>query len=96
MTDKATEQQALEKQMQVATEAIEQLALGLLKKGEVHPQLLILSLARVTGELAAGAALAGGQDVERLLGEVAEFLQEAGLAHHAMLQLETRPVAGNA
>ena len=96
MKDEAVEQPELAAQMQAATEAIEQLALGLLKKGEVHPQLLILSLARVTGELAAGAALARGEDVERVLGEVAEFVQQAGRAHHAMLQLETRPVAGNA
>ena len=96
MTDEVAEQPELAAQMQAATEAIEQLALGLLRKGEVHPQLLILSLARVTGELAAGATLAGGEDVERVLGEVAEFLQEAGRAHHDMLQLEVLPVAGSA
>jgi hypothetical protein len=46
--------------------------------------------------LGANAALEGGEDVENLLGELAEIMREAGLEHHATLQSEGLPVAGNA
>jgi hypothetical protein len=62
----------------------------------VHPQLLILAVTRVAGELGASAALASGQEVEKLLGELAEVLQQAGRDRHEMLQAELLPVAGNA
>jgi hypothetical protein len=92
------DQEQLEEQMQAATDAIRAAVLRLLRDGEVHPQLVVLAVARVAGELGASAALAGGQDVEKLLGELADVVQQAGQEHHEMLQaeMETLPVAGNA
>ena len=82
--------------METATDAIRAAVFRLLREGEVHPQLVVLAAARVAGELAASAALAAGQDAEELLGDVAAFLQQAGRAHHTMLQAEMLPVAGSA
>ena len=62
----------------------------------MHPQLLILAVTHVAGELGASAALASGQEVEELLGELAEVLRQAGREHHEMLQAELLPVAGSA
>lgn len=60
--------------MQAATDAIRTAVLRLLREGEVHPHLIVLAVARVAGELGASAALAGGQDVEKLLGELADVV----------------------
>ena len=90
------EQEELEAQMETATKAIRAVVLRLLQEGEVHPQLLILAVTRVAGELGASAALASGQEVEKLLGELAEVLQQAGRDRHEMLQAELLPVAGSA
>ena len=70
--------------------------LRLLRVGEVHPQLILLAMARVAGELAAAAALAGGEAVEPLLDKLAEVVRHAGREHHATLQAEMLPVAGSA
>jgi hypothetical protein len=70
--------------------------LRLLQEGEVHPQLLILAVAHVAGGLGASAALASGQEVEKLLGELAEVLQQAGRDHYETLQALALPVAGSA
>jgi hypothetical protein len=70
--------------------------LRLLRVGEVPPQLIVLAMARVAGELAAAAALAGGEAVEPLLDKLAEVVCHAGREHPAMLQAERLPVAGNA
>jgi hypothetical protein len=90
------EEQDLERQLRAATEALREAALRLLQAGEVHPQLIVLATARVAGELAASAALAGGEDVERLLSELAEVVRRAGREHHAALRAELLPVAGSA
>ena len=95
MTNEAIEDQDLEAQMGAATEAIRETVLRLLRAGEVHPRLIVLVVAQVTGELAA-AALAGGEDVEPLLGELAEVVRHAGREHHRTLQAERLPVAGSA
>jgi hypothetical protein len=50
----------------------------------------------VTGELAAAAALAGGQELEPLLGKLVEVVRQAGREHHRTLQAERLPVAGSA
>jgi hypothetical protein len=87
----------LEAQMGAATEAIRETVLRLLRVGEVHPQnSSSWRLARVTGELAASAALAGGEELEPLLGELAEVVRHAGREHQQTLQAETLPVAGSA
>jgi len=62
----------------------------------VHPQLIVLTMARVAGELGASAALAGGQDVERLLDEMAGMMREAAREQRELLRAELLPVAGNA
>jgi hypothetical protein len=96
MTGEEPEQEELEAQMEAATTAIHAVVLRLLQEGRVHPQLLILAVTRIAGELGASAALASGQEVEKLLGELAEVLQQTGRDHHEMLQAELLPVAGNA
>ena len=98
MANEEPEQQELEAQMQAATDAIRAAVLRLLREGEVHPQVIVLAVARVAGEVGASAALAGGQDVEKLLGELADVVREAGQRHLETLQaeLEALPVAGNA
>ena len=66
------------------------------REGDVHPQLVVLAVARVAGELGAGAALAGGMDLETMLGELAEVVRQAGREFHETLDLETTPAAGSA
>jgi hypothetical protein len=94
--DEAEEQRDLEAQIETASEAIRGAVLRLLQEGQVHPQLIVLTMARVAGELGASAALAGGQDVEELLGELAKIMREAGREQREMLRAELLPVAGNA
>jgi hypothetical protein len=96
MIDDAPEQEGLERQMHAAADAIRAAVLRLLQDGEIHPQLVVLALARVTGEVGASAALAGGQDVETTLGKLAEVVREAGREFHEVIDLETVPPAGSA
>ena len=96
MAEDEPEQPELEAQMEVATEAIRTTVLQLLQEGRVHPQLVILAVTQIAGELGASAALASGQEVEELLGDLAGVLQQAGRDHHNMLQAELLPVAGSA
>jgi hypothetical protein len=90
------EAQELGRQMAVATDAIRAAVLQLLRQGEMHPQIIILAMARVTGELGASAGLAGGQDLEALLRELAAVVCEAGREHHEALQAIELLVAGSA
>lgn len=94
--DEAEEQQDLEAQVEIATETIRGAVLRLLREGKVHPQLIVLTAARVAGELGASAALASGQDIEGLLDEMVTIMREAGREHREMLRAEVLPVAGNA
>jgi hypothetical protein len=98
MANEEPEEQELEEQMEVAVNAIRAAVLRLLREGEVHPHIIIMAAAQVTGELGASAALAGGQDAEAMLGDLAEALWQAGREHHETLQaeLEALPVAGSA
>ena len=96
MAKEEPEQEELEAQMEAATEAIRATVLRLLQEGRVHPQLLILAVTQIAGELGASAALASGREVEELLGELAKVLQQAGRDHHETLQGLALPVAGNA
>ncbi len=96
MTDEETEDPDLEAQMRAATEALRETVLRLLRVGEVHPQLIVLVVARVVAELAASAALAGGEELEPLLDKLVEVVRHAGREHHRTLQAERLPVAGNA
>ena len=46
------------------------------------------ALARVTGEVGAGAALKGGQDPEELLGELAEVVRQTGREFREAVEAE--------
>jgi hypothetical protein len=97
MTNEAAEDQDFETPMRAATETLCATVLRLLHAGEVQPPLILLAMARMTGELAAAAAaLAGGQDGEPLLGELAKVMRHAGREHHQTLQAERLPLAGSA
>ncbi len=96
MAEDEPERPELEAQMEAATTAIRAAILRLLQEGAVHPQLLILAVTQIAGELGASAALASGQEVEELLGDLAGVLQQAGRDHHEVLQAELLPVAGSA
>src|SRR4051795_12144020 len=96
MTDDETEQNELEEQLWTATEELQKAVMRLFQDGEVHPHLVVLALARVTGEVGAGTALAGEQDPEELLGELAEVVRRAGREFREIVQAEALPTAGNA
>jgi hypothetical protein len=94
--EEETEAQELEKQAQAAADAIRATVLRLLRDGEVHPHLIVLAVARVAGELGASAALAAGEDVEAMLGDLAEVLRQAGQDQRETLRTEMLPMAGSA
>jgi hypothetical protein len=77
-------------------EAIQKAVLGLLQDGETDPRLIMLALAHVTGELAAAAALAGDEDLEQMLADIAEIVRRVGRGHHEELQAVAMPTAGSA
>jgi len=94
--EEAEQQDELAAQLQAATEAFQRTAGRLLREGEMHPQLIVLAAARVAGELGAGMALADGLDPEELLGELADFMRQAGLGFREMVEAAALPTAGNA
>jgi hypothetical protein len=96
MEGEGPERQEAQDQVRAALEAMQGTALRLLQEGETHPQLMVLAAAMAAGQLAAATALAGGQDVEEALGELAEVMVQSGRDHHEMLRAELLPVAGNA
>jgi hypothetical protein len=96
MEDEEPERREAEDQVRAALDAIQGTVLRLLQEDETHPQLMVLSVAMAAGQLAAATALAGGQDVEEALGELAEIVVQAGRDQHEMLQAELLPVAGSA
>ena len=57
---------------------------------------VVLALARVTGEVGAGAALAGEHDPEDLLGELAEVVRRAGREFGDTVRAAMLPTAGSA
>src|SRR5215208_4295024 len=94
--DEEAEQPDLERQMEADSDAIRAAVLRLLKKGEAHPRVIVLAVARVAGELGAATALAGGEDAGEVLEGLAEVVREAGLEHHEVLRAATLPTAGSA
>ena len=62
MIGEEAERQALEAQMQAATEIITEEVRRMLHEDEIHPELIVRVVDRVAGELTAAATLAGGQD----------------------------------
>ena len=97
LTDEETaEQDELEEQFWTATEELQRAVMRLFQDRDIHPHVMVLALARVTGEVGAGTALAGGQDSEELLGELAEVVRRAGREFYETVQAEALPTAGNA
>ena len=94
--EEETGAQELHQQAQAAADAIRATVLRLLQDGEIDPRLIVLAVARVVGELGASAALASGEDVEVVLGGLAEALQRAGHDQQEALLTEMLPVAGRA
>src|SRR3954451_9438249 len=90
------ERDELEAQFQTATEGLQKAVMRLFQDSDIHPHVMVLALARVTGEVGAGTALAGGQDPEELLGELVEVVRQAGREFQEMLEAEALPTAGSA
>ena len=97
MTGEETAEQAeLEEQFWTATGELQKTVMRLFQDSDIEPYLVVLALARVTGEVGAGAALAGDQDPEELLDDLAEVVRRAGREFQEMVRAETLPTVGNA
>src|SRR3954453_11340858 len=97
MTDEDTdEQDELEAQFRTATGELQRTVMRLFQDGDIEPYLVVLALARVTGEVGAGTAVAGEQDPAGRLGELAEVVRRAGREFREMVRAEALPTAGNA
>ena len=96
MTDAEAEQEELEEQLWTAAEELQRTVMRLFQDKDIHPHAMVLALARVTGEVGAGTALASEQDPEELLGELAEVVQRAGREFREMVRAEALPTAGSA
>ena len=83
-------------ELETAMEGLQRAVVRLLQDGEVHSHMVVLALARVTGEVGASAALAGGRDPEELLGELAEVVRQAGREFREAVEAEALPTAGDA
>jgi len=94
--EETAEQDELEEQLWTATEGLQRTVMRLFQDSDIHPHVMVLALARVTGEVGAGTALAGGQDPEELLGELAEVVRRAGREFQEMLEAEALPTVGSA
>ena len=96
MASDAAEQDELEAQFQAATEELQRTVMRLFQDRDLHPHAVTLALARVTGEVGTGAALAGEQDPEELLDDLAGVVRQAGREFREMVRAEALPTAGNA
>src|SRR3954462_4718666 len=97
MTGEGTdERDELEAQFRTATEGLQSVVMRLFQDSDIHPHVMVLALARVTGEVGAGTALAGERDPGELLGELAEVVRRAGREFHETVRAEALPTAGNA
>jgi len=96
MTGEETEQDKLEAQLQTAMEGLQRTVMRLFQDSDIHPHLMVLALARVTGEVGAGTALAGEQDPEELLDDLAGVVRQAGREFHDTVRLATATAAGSA
>ena len=96
MGSKKTDARDLERQIGAVTETLREAVLQLLQAGDLHPNVVVLAVARVAGETGSAAALASGENIEQLLGELVEVVHHAGLEQHATLWGEWLPVTGNA
>jgi hypothetical protein len=94
--EETAEQDELEEQLWTATEGLQRTVMRLFQDSDIHPHVMVLALARVTGEVGARTALASDQDPEELLGELAEVVRRAGREFREMLEAEAMPTAGSA
>ena len=94
-TDERDEDE-LEAQFQTATEELQRAVMRLFQDRDIHPHLVVLALARVTGEVGTSTALAGEQDPEELLDDLAGVVRQAGREFREMVLLEAAPAAGSA
>jgi hypothetical protein len=94
--EETAEQDELEEQFWTATGELQRTVMRLFQDGDIEPYLVVLALARVTGEVGAGTALASEQDPEELLGELAGIVRRAGREFREMLEAEAMPTAGSA
>jgi hypothetical protein len=93
VTDEETaEQEELEAQFWTATGELQRAVMRLFQDSDIHPHVMVLALARVTGEVGAGTALAGEQDPEELLDDLAGVVRQAGREFHDMVRLKAPPV----
>ncbi len=102
MVTKASEDAELREfaeQMETATQLVQQTVGRLLREGKIHPHLVVLSVARVAGELMGALAAASGHDLDEVLKDSTEIVHQAARNHydevHAV-KAELMPVAGNA
>src|SRR3954447_19830040 len=97
MTGEGTdERDELEAQFRTATEGLQRAVMRLFQDSDIHPHVMVLALARVTGEVGAGTALAEAQDPEELLADLAGVVRQAGREFGDELQAEALPTAGSA
>ena len=83
-------------ELEAATDAVRATVMRLLREDGIHPQLVVLAVARVAGELGADVAHAGGARPGGILADLADLVRHAGQAQHEKLEAETMPVAGSA
>jgi hypothetical protein len=86
MASKQADGLDLEQQVWAATETLREAVLRLLQGGDIHPHVIVLALARVTGETGTAAALVSGETVEQVLGQLAAVVLRAGREHQELLQ----------
>ena len=93
------DKQELAEQMETATQRVQQTIGRMLRAGEIHPHLVVLSVARVAGELMGALAAASGHDLDEVLRDSTEIVHQAARNHYDEVQAtkaEMMPVAGNA
>ena len=98
-TGNPTDEQELVEQMETATQMVQQTVGRMLRAGEIHPHLVVLSVARVAGELMGALAAASGHDLDEVVKDSSEIVHQAARNHYDELQAtkaELMPVAGNA
>ena len=96
MVDQQNEQQEFARQVRAAMDAISEAVRSLLEADEVDPRIITLAVAAVAGELGASMALAGEDELETILGDLANVLQHVRQQHGEALAVALAPAAGSA
>jgi hypothetical protein len=96
MADRHEDKQALAQQLEATMEAVRGTIARLLQAGEVDPRVIALAVAGVAGEFGASMALAGEDELETVLGDLADVLRHTGREHAKALAVTVAPVAGSA